>query len=147
MHQKSSISKKNTIDIPYDFDFGLVGIVSPLRDYILCWEINRILKLKLSRLEDIEISNALKGKHVMYSFFRYENNIDKCIYHLVSNKYFSDYLVPELKEFDYFLRFSGDLPEEFNSNIQGQIKSINHVMATVKLNPTNIKSRHNLILD
>ena len=141
------MAKKNIIEVEYDFNFMLWGIVCTMRDYQICWELNKTLKINLARQEDIELSNPQKGKHLLFSLFRYYDEMDKCLYHLMSNKYYKELLLPEVKEADYFLRFTGEVPENYADTITKTLKSIPKIMAVIPLEPAGLKSRHNLIIE
>jgi hypothetical protein len=141
------MAKKNVIEVEYDFNFMLWGIVSTMRDYQICWELNKTLKINLSRQEDIELSNPQKGKHLLFSLFRYYDEMDKCLYHLMSNKYYKELLLPEVKEADYFLRFTGEVPDDYTDGITKTLKSIPKIMAVIPLEAAGLKSRHNLIIE
>jgi len=141
------MAKKNTIEIEYDFNFHLWGIVSTLRDYQMCWELNKALKIKLTREPDIEISDARKGKYMLFSLFRYYDEMDKCTYHLMSNKYYKELLLPEIKDADYFLRFSGEVPIDYIEHVTKSLKGISKIIAVIPLEPAGLKSRNNLVIE
>jgi hypothetical protein len=141
------MAKKNVIEVDFDFDFTLWGIATTLRDYQICWELNRALKLQLSREEDIEFSNPHKGKHLLFSLFRYYDEMDKCLYHLLGNKYYNEFLVPEVKEADYLFRLTGEVPDDFITDITKAVKLVPKVMAVIPLKASELKSRHNLIIE
>ena len=51
---------KQILSVEYEFDFILIGISSASKDYRLGWELNRSLKLKLSRTDDLTKEKAAK---------------------------------------------------------------------------------------
>ena len=80
LEQNWVMGKKNIrIDIEYDYDFLLIGICSPLKEYQLCYHINKVFQIELQRSnEDIEMTypEALEqGIYPLYEYWdtQYEN--------------------------------------------------------------------------
>lgn len=131
---------KTRLNIEYDFDFCLIGIVCPERDFRLCWMLNNQLALKMIKVEE-HTSGA--GKHSLFSF------IDETLmreYHLVVNK--ADTGKPMLEEHphtDYFMIMKGELNEEEKRYFAEQIKKLNTVSASYLVAVEALKSKQNLI--
>jgi hypothetical protein len=141
------MAKKNIIEVEYDFDFVLWGIVTTMRDYQICWELNKSLKINLKRQPDVEFSHPQRGRHMLFSLFRYYDEMDKCLYHLMSNKYYKEFLLPEVKEADYLLRFTGEMPYNYAEGILYSLKNVPKIMAVIPLEVSGLKSKHNLIIE
>ena len=139
--------KKSVLEIEFDFDFRLWGIATTLRDYQVGLVLNRTLGTQLKRQNDIEVSSRDQSKLSYYSVFRYEDEIDKGIFHLIGNKYRGDFLIPEVKEADYFLKFCGSAPDEYLEEIQTKLKRIGQFIVLIPLNPAALKSRMNLVVE
>jgi hypothetical protein len=139
------MSKKLVLDIDFDFDFRLWGIATPLRDYQACLLINRALKLQLGRQPDVELPQPEHNRLLLFSVFRYEDPMDKGTFHLVSNKYHGDYLMPEVREADFFFRFTGLVPDSYVHEIFLKLKNIDKFLAVIPLNAEKLKSRMNLL--
>lgn len=86
--------KKRVLNIDIEYDFALIGICCQTEDYRLCWEINRILEIKLERRDDITICAARnlrsgtrkpEDKNAYSSYF-YENEEIKTSFTVISNK-------------------------------------------------------------
>ena len=99
-----------SLDTYSDYDFTLVAIVSSVRPHKLVWGINEGLEIRLKKSEDIlfdfkdgsgmKISSYLfKTEHTTVELF--ENRAVE-----VTGKT-KPYLLPELKEYDYFFKFGG----------------------------------------
>jgi len=56
------VAKKKTIRFEENFEGILYGLVSQLKDYRLCWYINKELNFDLMRMNDIEIIHKKKNK-------------------------------------------------------------------------------------
>jgi hypothetical protein len=141
------VIKKSYLEIDFDFDFKLWGIATSLRDYQVCLLVNKALKLRLSRLNDIELPVPEHNKLLLFSTFRYEDPMDKGVFHLIANKYNGDFLVPEMRQADFFLRFCGAAPDEYLYELVTKLKRIQQFLMLIPMNPENLKSRMNLMVE
>lgn len=133
-------------DIPYDF--SLIGITCTLREYRLAWELNKLLDIQLNKEKDIEIE-FLKNQNLVISNFLFETENSQL--RLLKNKspnevvVQSAYLLPELREFDYFIMFRGFEDAFSASTLRNKIASIAGVHYTKEFSLEKLKSRENLI--
>jgi len=141
------VLKKTYLDIDFDFDFRLWGIATSLRDYQVCLLVNKALKTRLSRLNDIELPVPEQNRLLLFSTFRYEDPMDKGVFHLIANKYNGDFLVPEIRQADFFLRFCGAAPDEYIDDIAAKLKRINQFLMLIPLQPEKLKSKMNLMIE
>ena len=139
------MSKKLVLDLDFDYDFCLWGIATSLRDYQVCLLINNALKLKMSRQPDVELPIPDHNRLLLFSTFRFEDKMDKGIFHLVSNKYNGDFLVPEVRQADFFFRFTGLVPEAYIQDISNKLRQIEKFLAVIPLKAENLKSRMHLL--
>jgi len=137
---------KQTLKIEYDYDFSLLGIVSPEKIYRLCWILNQELPFNLSRISDLEIFSR-DSTGTQY-FSRYANNNthnnEGCIY-LLANKNSGRYIIPDRKEADYFLILNGDDIQENIDSVLNKLKLINTIQAVYKIDPNTLNAKENLI--
>ncbi len=140
--------KKRRLEAEINYDFSLVGIISPLKEYKFAWLLNKEFDIQLDKNQDIEI-DFLKSKNLIISNFLYKTE-HKC-FKLLRNKsvdlYESDsvFLVPELKRFDYFIIINGfedSISEHEFKNIIASISSVQYVQF---FPVDNLKSKENLI--
>lgn len=64
--------KKAKLHVEPTFDFELLGIVSPIRDYRMAWLVNKELDLNLVKADDLELEflSAEKIRNLsIFSFF------------------------------------------------------------------------------
>lgn len=82
-----------------------------------------------------------------FSLFLFEDDINFSQYYFISNKSSGTYLVPELRQVDYFLLMKGgNIMFEKDTVIDG-LKRIHAVEAFFEVNPAELKSRQNLIFE
>lgn len=139
--------KKTILRIEYDYDFHLWGIVTTLKDFQVCWEINQALRIKLKRKDDLEIQNPAKGRQLLFGLFAGNDRFEQGSFHLVANKYYNEYLIPEMKEIDYFLKYTCETGECELSEIFNHLKSVKRFVLVTKVNIQKLKSKHHLIFE
>ena len=97
--------KKQLISINLEIDFILFGIVSQLKDYRLCHELNHKLQIDLKKIESLDFYLTKEDK-AEFSLFCHHVNEEKAIY-VISNRSGKDFLIPEQRQINYFIMFKG----------------------------------------
>jgi hypothetical protein len=140
--------KKNKLEVLYEYDFQLIGIVCSLKEYKLAWMLNKSLHIKLIKEPDIVFEFLQEASFSISNFiFTTENGTLR----LLKNKAYeynnvkSPFLIPELKEYDYFLKLEC-LDNSFSVNgIIDALKEIKQIIYIKNLNISELKSKENLI--
>ncbi len=138
---------RHVLHVDFDFDFELLSIISPLRDYRLCHQINRHLQLDFVRMNDLEITNEKKRIQAQFPVFTYEDEINFLQYFLIGNKCAGFHLIPEMKEVDYFLMMRGDAAGMVKADIMSRLKKLSDIQTLFEVEPKNLKSKNNLIFE
>jgi len=140
--------KTTKLDTSYEFNFSLFGLVSNVKDFKLAWNLNQLLNLHLEKQEDLKIEFS-NGAYMLISNFRFENEI--FCFELLKNKLIKginlnqQYLIPELKQFDFLIKFR-DLSYEIDDNtIIQNLKDLDMIEYIMKLNFAALKSKENLL--
>ena len=81
--QFKEVAKRKVLNVRDDFSATLFGVVTQLKDYQLSWHINKEFKFDLKRMDDIEVINKKKSKTAIFSLYRYEDDLDKCIVYII----------------------------------------------------------------
>lgn len=140
--------KVERLPAEYDFDFLLFGISSHLKDYRFAWTINQAFNFDLARVDDLILLHEkrpdIKGEFLWYKF---EVEVDKLSVNLISNQCEGMWLVPEKKEFNFFLIYQGIYNHLNQDEIIQKLKGLKHVLLASKIDPMSLKSRNNLILE
>lgn len=134
---------KLSLEIEEDYDFELVGICCHLKDYRLCWEINRSCKLNLVKGEDLELK--VKNELHSYSFYEFQDADNLLQYYLINNRGEYGYLIPEEKNCDYLLLVKGNVSQDDMRDILQKTNEIKQILATYPLHVQGLKSKKNLI--
>lgn len=135
---------KLTLDLEYDFDFILIGISCHAPDYRLSWALNKKLDIDLERLKDIDLQLG-KGVSGFFSFYGFDDEESHTSINLISNRSSEGYLIPEMKQFDYFLQYWGPYSEEELDNLNSEVRALSLVLTSLRIDPLDLKSRNNLL--
>lgn len=131
---------KTKLNVEYDFDFCLIGIACPEKDFRLCWMLNNQLGLKLAKMED---HTSGVGRHSLFSFSD-EHLMRE--YHLIVNKADTGrLLLEEHQHTGYFLLMKGEIDDGEKKYFAEQIKKIVTVSAAYMVDVEALKSKQNLI--
>ena len=141
------MKKKLSISVNYTPDYSILGIISPLSDFKLVWNLNNILKLSLKKIESFTYSSDKKKINEPFSLFYYENEALETDFFLISNKSADSFLIPEYSKFDYlFLLRCCDSKRQM-SNILCNMNSIENVQTVFQIDPNTIKHIHHFFSD
>ena len=152
---------KQIIYVEYEFDFILIGISSTSKDYRLGWELNKELRLKLCRIDDVLKPNTANSVHEygeliiaendlpdqMYSHYKHIDEEKDIEYDLLSNRSGAGLLIPEQKQTDYFWIIRGVNSESFGNKVMASIRKLANVQTAFKIDANKLKSKEFLIMN
>lgn len=129
-----------------ELDFALVAITSSLEAHVLCFKLNRQLNISLCRIDELEISFREEGVDSLhFSRYFYQNSSVETAFYLLGNRSIGGFLVPEMKNVDFFLLVQNCIDEEDLKASISTINQIAEVLVAVQVDPKEVKSRENLI--
>ncbi|WP_370089602.1 IPExxxVDY family protein [Ekhidna sp.] len=140
--------KKNKLDSGYAIDFELFGLVCNKKEYKLAWYLNQALEISLIKQDDVRIEYADKTS-ILISNFLYET--EYVFFELLQNRLVgggnikNQLLMPELKQFDYLIKFKDQTGELTSENVNAIIKEIPIIEYAMRLNFDTLKSKENLL--
>ena len=141
--------KTFTLDVEYECDFALFGLVSSTRDYTLAWALNRALRLRLVKQPELLLNLLSRGRLV---FTHYLYATETLTFRLLRNRSIAPstlkkpFLAPDIKEYDYLLAVSngsGDLADEA---LLQHLVALNVVQYACQFDPNSLKYKENLML-
>lgn len=135
---------KKFLRVELDFDFILISITSQLKDYRLCYHINKMLSFNFIKMEDLEIVYSGLSPRYHSRYLHQMTELSPQFY-LISNKGTEGYLIPELKETDYFIVIKEFIDDEDLEYFMNGLKKINDIQVAIELDPKKLKSKENLI--
>lgn len=143
---------------------SVVGIISELPDYRLCYMLNQDLGFRLTRSkQDRELFD--KKGNFFYSEYEFADNIHQVDWYLTANKKcrrliggeagtdtaeFENSIMPlvaDLKLFDYFLWYSGDNNPALDDFLRLSLQKPSYVRTFSKINTEQSKHIRNLLLE
>ena len=140
--------KKNKLEEGYEIDFELIGIVCNKKEYKLAWYLNQALKINLVKQNDIRME-FLNNAAILISNLKFETEL--LTFELLQNRLLEQdshkkyFLIPELKRFDYFLKFKDQTRELSAKNLNLMIKEISIIEYAMQLNFDSLKSKENFL--
>jgi hypothetical protein len=139
--------KKAKLQIEPAFDFELLGIVSPIREYRMAWLVNQELELNLVKADDLELEFLNSEKLEIAQYFL---SLPHGFIQLLKNKALNStqqlaYLIPELKNLDYFLLVQDETEQLDLSNFMEKLSQNSLVQSILRIDISKLKSKDNLL--
>ena len=124
----------------------IIGILSHLKDYQLCWHINHALNFDFRVNNDLEIYWMKNRKRIGFTVFEYSEPVKSVGHYLYNNHFQAEFLLPELKNIDYLWMIKGNYygQEEVKSLVE-QLRQVPEVQLVSVLTMEEIKHKENLI--
>ena len=162
--------KSFSIDFEYDYNFLLIGICSPLKDYQLCYKMNKELNASLNRSELDVVMNFDDGiEKAYFSLYEYwdeqyqnqwyllkntcqivcsdeKENQGTIFDGFIQNRKEIKYLVPENQKTDYYLQVHGIFNKNSKQDLLKKIKKLDRVVSAYELDVQELQSKENLII-
>jgi hypothetical protein len=141
-------------------NYSLLGIHTTLEDYKLAYLLNHHLKVSFGKATfNLDFEN--EKSDASFSIFTYQNLRDDSEWYLISNSEkkekkvkeqglllsteIKNYLIPEKKNIDYFIKIVEDISLENLTKTVAKIKNINQVITTYIIDKNTLKSKDILI--
>ncbi|MGE0771736.1 MAG: IPExxxVDY family protein [Cyclobacteriaceae bacterium] len=134
--------KKKRLEIEYNYDFYLVGIISSARGYKLAWDINQTIGVHLTKQPDLTIQHKDKitGTYTHYLGSSTINLIRLFRNRPGENEAAKNLLVPEYPHFDYIVMMQGEDPLDHN-RLQEYLRTIPSVELVAFIPLDTLKSK------
>jgi hypothetical protein len=137
---------KYTLDLDTDYDYDMIGICSHHNDYRIIWGVNELLDIYLEKKEEnFKISNS-KGTLSEHPYYEFNDTENYLTFFFIKNKYEGKFLVPELKQIDYFLFLLHNNLHNISLLMQ-KIKTLPTILAAYEFDPTEYNSTENIIFE
>ena len=127
-------------------DTRLLGIVSPIKDYQLCWLLNQLFRFNFRMNNDIEIQLTKKQRKYFFPVYQYSERNSSLVHYLYNNQHDGEYLLPEFKHLDFLWLLKGDLVDNESLNdMITSIRNIGGVQMVIELTNEKIKNKGHLM--
>jgi hypothetical protein len=128
-----------------DLDFVLIAVTTSLKDYRICYLINKYLNFNFVKSDDLAVDIHPGAPAVYFSLYEYNWEASETDFFFIGNKGSDGYLIPEMKKADYFLMIKNYIDDNDLDNLVSALNKIPEVVAAVKIDQKKIKSRENLL--
>jgi len=136
---------KKVLKFEIDLDFVLIAITSSLKDYRLCFLINRELKFNFTKTDDLYLDPLHGNCPAYFSIYQYSIEDQDTDLFFIANKGSEGYLIPEMNKTDYLLMIKNYYDNDELETLVAGLNKIPEIVAAVKVDPKKIKSRENLL--
>ena len=125
----------------------LLGIMAPVKDYQLCWQLNNKLGIDFRNNNDLEIQLKKNKRNYFFAVYEYAE-VHTCLTHyLYNNQFDGEYLLPEFKHLDFLWLLKGDIvTEDTLQRLIDSIRDIKGVQLVVELTNEQIRNKEHLVL-
>ena len=157
------MKKLLTLENEDNLNYRLIAIRNKLEDYLFAYHLNKSAFFNFKRVET-DLSYIIANKTVYFTTFEYVNfELDQISFLIKNSSFFKNkiksekllfsdefidnkvFLLPELKEFDYFLKLNGIWKTTEILKIRQYLNNLDTVESEIIVNIKNIKSINNLI--
>jgi hypothetical protein len=142
---KVMILNRKFLKFEIDLDFVLIAVTTSLKDYRICYLINKSLNFNFTKIPDLTVEIQPGTNPVLFSRYYYNWEATETDFYFMANKGSDGYLIPEMKKADFFLLIKNYIDENDLDTIVTALNKIAEVVAAVKIDPKKIKSRENLL--
>jgi len=142
---KVMILNRKFLKFEIDLDFVLIAVTTSLRDYRICYLINKSLNFNFIKISDLEVDTYPLPGPAIFSRYHYNWEASETDFYFIANKGLEGYLIPEMRKADYFLMVKNYIDEGDLDSLLSALNKIPEIVAAVKIDPKKIKSRENLL--
>jgi len=139
------ILNRKFLKFEIDLDFVLIAVTTSLKDYRICYLINKFLNYNFVKMPDLQVEIHPGETPVQFSMYHYNSGENGTDSYFIANKGTEGYLVPEMRRADYFFMIRNYIDENELDSLISLLNKIPEVVAAVKIDPKKIKSRENLL--
>ena len=136
---------RKILSFELDLDFLLVAITSQLKDYRLCYHINKELNADFRKINDYELNLFAGNEPMQFSQYFYQNKTSETAFYIIANRGATGFLIPELSSVNYFMLIKDHFDDEDFNNMLSRLKRIENIKKAVKIDPIKVKSNENLL--
>ena len=141
--------KMLTLDVEYDCDFDLFGIVSSSREHKLAWTLNSTLRLRLVKQQDLIYDLLAQGRLVISNYLHATENLSLRLFRNRSvdpSPLKKPFLAPDIKEYDYLLAVSNGSGHLADEELMQCLTALDAVQYVCQFDPNTLKYKETLIL-
>lgn len=124
-----------------ELGFVVLGLNSHVKNYKLCWSINKELQLNLEKKKDHNVQDDL-----WFARFNYTCP-DGIEYNLLSNRSKKGYLLPSHKSVNYFMVIKNDYWQQDKDIFMEKLRAIENILLVFELDTSLIKNINRFVFN
>jgi hypothetical protein len=132
---------------PDEVSVALFGISTNLKDFKLCYLLNKHLEWKFFKIEDLPVTIAGSGLPEKFSLYMYRDDERFNTYYLLANRIQDICLLPSFRQADFFLIVEGPSKKSSKESLVKSLGKIPNIQMAFETEPANIKGIEILLND
>jgi hypothetical protein len=140
--------KTLTLDVEYECNFDLFGVVSSSREHTLAWQLNQLLRLRLVKQQDLIYELFSQGRLVISNYLHATEHLTL---RLLRNRSLDPsvikkpFLAPDIKEYDYLIQVSNGTGKLAPEMLVTELAALPVVQYVCQFDPNSLKFKENLL--
>ena len=127
-------------------DTRLLGMVAPVKDYLLVWQLNNRLRFDFRSNHELEIQLTKKERKYFFGIYEFREPGNALQHFLYNNQFDGEYLLPEFKHLDFLWLLKGDtVADEKLSHLMNSVRAVSGVQLVMELSHDKIRNKGHLI--
>jgi hypothetical protein len=136
----------NELEEDFFRDTRVLGIVAPVKDYQLGWQLNQSLSIDLRNNNELEIQLKRKNRDYYFAVFQYCEHNNALIHYLYNNQFDGEYLLPEFRHLDFLYLLKGDMvSEDYLHSLMETLRAISGVQLVMEIVTGKIRNKAHMI--
>lgn len=124
----------------------MLGIMAPMKDYQLCWQLNNLLGIDFRINNEIEIQLTKKNRNYFFAVYKYGELNTSLVHYLYNNQFDGEYLLPEFKHLDFIWLLKGDVVTEISfQKLIESVRTIKGLQLILELAHEKLRHKEHLI--
>jgi hypothetical protein len=136
------------LEVEYDYDFDLFGLVSSSKEYKLAWSLNKSFNIRLIKQQDLNYDFFNKGRLVISNYLHMTEHRTIRLFRNKSvdlSTLKKPFLVPDIKEYDYIIQITGAENAASQQELLTRFKLVPLIQYVKKFDPNSLKFKENLM--
>src|SRR6185312_14140326 len=129
------ILNRKVLKFEIDLDFVLIALTTSLKDYRICYLINKFLNFNFVKIPDLSVDISPDSGPGLFSLYHYNWEATETDFYFIANKGSDGYLIPEIRKADYFLLIKNYIDENDLDKVISTLNKIPEIVAAVKIDP------------
>ncbi len=136
---------RKILSFELDLDFILISVTSVLKDYKLCYYINKQLNTDFKKAGDYRLNLFSGSEPLQFSQYFFKIESSETEFYIIANHSTAGYLISEMAYVDYFILIKNHFDKEDLDDMLLRLRQIESVESVVEIDPKVLKSNENLL--